>query len=484
MFVLSIIIASRSMLLPSVYDSGLYHFNSIRWLNEYAIIPGLGNLHSRLAFNQAYFAYVASLNVLPYFGNGHNLANGFLALLLACKYVSGTINYWRNLKAKENLFEINGIVSILLLATLLFFVITSSMSSPSPDFASSVLQLLLFSSFISLLFNCMNKDDRKAIVGFIIMLAAIAVTVKLSNVFFAGIITVITLGQILIDRKLKINLTAIKPFFSTLAVSFLVLSTWVLRGIINSGYPFYPISAGRMPGIWTMPVEIARNDAAWVYSWARLPGVDPAIVLADWQWFIPWLYGNFTNKSGIIYLALILIAIALLMVAILLMMQKIICDKRTVVIKNGLPLFVVLFGLFFWFITAPAIRFASALIFLLPISALILLEDQLSDRIKLQFWRIRKEFFIILLLGCTVSIGIWSLWVAQNYQVKPLFTFRGIEQIPTAELELKVTKSGVEVWMPVEGDQCWDSPLPSSPYFNENLKYRKDTIQSGFIISE
>ena len=37
------------------YDTALYHAQSIHWLESYRIIPGLGNLHSRLAYNSAAF---------------------------------------------------------------------------------------------------------------------------------------------------------------------------------------------------------------------------------------------------------------------------------------------------------------------------------------------------------------------------------------------------------------------------------------------
>ena len=37
------------------YDTGLYHAQSIRWIEEYGVIRGLGNLHSRLAYNSAAF---------------------------------------------------------------------------------------------------------------------------------------------------------------------------------------------------------------------------------------------------------------------------------------------------------------------------------------------------------------------------------------------------------------------------------------------
>ena len=41
------------------YDTSLYHAQSIRWIEEYGVIPGLGNLHSRLAYNSASFCLSA-----------------------------------------------------------------------------------------------------------------------------------------------------------------------------------------------------------------------------------------------------------------------------------------------------------------------------------------------------------------------------------------------------------------------------------------
>lgn len=36
------------------YDSDLYHAQSIRWIEEYGIVPGLGNIHVRFAYNSSF----------------------------------------------------------------------------------------------------------------------------------------------------------------------------------------------------------------------------------------------------------------------------------------------------------------------------------------------------------------------------------------------------------------------------------------------
>ena len=41
------------------YDSDLYHAQSIRWIEEYGIVEGLGNIHVRFAYNSSFFAISA-----------------------------------------------------------------------------------------------------------------------------------------------------------------------------------------------------------------------------------------------------------------------------------------------------------------------------------------------------------------------------------------------------------------------------------------
>ena len=65
------------------YDTGLYHAQSIRWIEEYGVVPGLGNLHSRLAYNSAAFALSALYSMAFLGGQSYHCCAGFLAFLLA-----------------------------------------------------------------------------------------------------------------------------------------------------------------------------------------------------------------------------------------------------------------------------------------------------------------------------------------------------------------------------------------------------------------
>jgi uncharacterized membrane protein len=39
----------------TLYDSGLYHIQSIKWIRSYPVVPGLGNIHARFALNSMFF---------------------------------------------------------------------------------------------------------------------------------------------------------------------------------------------------------------------------------------------------------------------------------------------------------------------------------------------------------------------------------------------------------------------------------------------
>lgn len=66
----------------SHYDTDLYHAQSIRWIEEYGIAPGLGNLHHRLAYNSAFFSLQALFSWRFILGRSLHCVNGFLFLFL------------------------------------------------------------------------------------------------------------------------------------------------------------------------------------------------------------------------------------------------------------------------------------------------------------------------------------------------------------------------------------------------------------------
>ena len=71
---------SRGYMVP---DMDLYHGQSIRWIEEYGVVEGLGNLHSRFGYNSSLFALSALYSMKFLLGHSLHTVNGLIAFLLS-----------------------------------------------------------------------------------------------------------------------------------------------------------------------------------------------------------------------------------------------------------------------------------------------------------------------------------------------------------------------------------------------------------------
>ena len=76
-------IADRAAGSDAFYDAGLYHLAAMKWASQYAIVPGLANLHLRLGFTSSVHLLAAMMNQGVWAGNGNHVLNGFFLVSLA-----------------------------------------------------------------------------------------------------------------------------------------------------------------------------------------------------------------------------------------------------------------------------------------------------------------------------------------------------------------------------------------------------------------
>ncbi|MDR0220061.1 MAG: hypothetical protein LBI54_01495 [Lachnospiraceae bacterium] len=72
------------------YDTAMYHAQTIHWLEEYGIVPGLGNLYSRLALNSSFFCLQALYSLKFLTGQSMHSLNGFIVAVMLI-YASVTL---------------------------------------------------------------------------------------------------------------------------------------------------------------------------------------------------------------------------------------------------------------------------------------------------------------------------------------------------------------------------------------------------------
>jgi hypothetical protein len=463
-------IADRGLAFPYVYDSGLYHFNSVRWANEQPLPPGLGNLHGRLAFNQSYFLFVSFVNLLPERGAGHNFANSLL-LVFAMVTILEKGQFARD-RGKR--------IVLLLLGPLLFFFLLlfnhtdePRISSPSPEVAMLCLQ---FTMFTMALVACDRKSrevkERQTVevVG-LLLVSGLAVTFKLSSILFSAGISLFAVIVYILNREPEQRLRIILlPMIALLALG----STWFIRSVIASGYLIYPIVGTACPVSWKVPPDLVKNEAAAIYGFAREPDDHWPDVLAGKSWILPWSHRVAKRLDFILPLSLLGLS------GLLLVILFIVSPKAA---ANGLRkssdfialASVCIASLCFWFLTAPDPRFLGAIFAFLPLCllgiGLELMEDNLGFSLTL------TGAIVLLGLGIYLALaanGLGLLVLAKKQRIA--------SRIPVPQLVQKVTDSGLRVWVPVAGYQTWDAPLPATPYFRRNLRLRGQDLASGFCL--
>src|SRR5258708_11632061 len=66
---------------------------------------------------------------------------------------------------------------------------------------------------------------------------------------------------------------------------------------------------------------------------------------------------------------------------------------------------------------------------------------------------------------------------------RPSVGVRTFLRLPEPKLTPHQTTSGLTINMPVETNQCWDAPLPCSPYFHDTLHLRQAAELASGIAS-
>jgi hypothetical protein len=469
-------VSSRAMMPPRNYDSGLYHFNSIRWIDTYPIVPGLGNLHDRLAFNQSFFVYAAALDFTPLFGNGRALANSFLLLLLAAGCASSLYGAGRDRAAGSKTHPGAYLPELFTLPVLGYLALTSNgLASPTPDLASAIVQLAMFIMFLRLVGARPGGGDLDEHAAALLMfLAATAVTIKLSNLGYAA-----TMAGLVIFHAWRAGGRRLAPLARMIALPSLLLVVWMARSVILSGAPFFPSTFGYMRLEWSMPRGQIINARNWVYSGARRPVFGTVFVhwrevIGNWGWLPDWLKNIRKNVVEVIFpLAAAALSAVLALAARWRRRRKTGSHARA---GEWIILLPPLAGLGFWFLTAPRVRFAGAQFYLLAMAGAIVLLSSLSGLLS------RRAYLAALASVFLLDNGHFLLdGYARRHQLLAVST-SGWQRVMRVPLREYLTLDGQAVFSPVQGDQCWDSPLPSSPRPMPRLRLRvPGDLASGFI---
>lgn len=437
--------------LPTNYDTAAYHIQTIRWNNEFALIPGLGNLWLHLAYNQSYFLLLALFRAFPFFLNGYMLGSLIFFLLIGLVL----------LERKSSPYINFGFISFFLY--LIAHPAGSTLFSASPDLVVSFIQIIIFILFLSFVGYKNSKENKAELVALIVLLCTYLFTVKITSVIFSFLIFLLVLFQVNFKSTKERALIA-----KLLVFCLLILTAHLTTGYLLSGAPFFPSSIGSFQNLnWAVPLQLSNLEIDDLWYATRMPNLDRnSYIFENWQWLPFW----FKNLSFLNYIYLFLAFIGTILNGYVLNNLRKLKNYSKSYFLN-LFSFACFFAILFWFFTAPDFRYLSATLEIYISFSLLLLIKNFSSRAYLIYFQsldFVKFISIIMVLAILPALNenIFSPW----------------NSILDVSVSKNISKYGVELNIPNNG-LCWDSNLPCVYYSNPELRFLdSDGITSGFSL--
>ncbi len=455
-------VALHSATQPRNMDSGLYHLNTVRWFKEYAVVPGLGNLHARLAFNQNFFLYVASLDVGIFAHKSHQLASGLLMLWILMRGIASGYRMISGISADAScVYDV-----IMLLPVIVQIVAGDDICSPSPDVGAYMLGVVIGSEVLRWLER--DASDGSSNTGVmslrrLMLFTVVGVTVKLSMLGIAiGVMCVVYIDLWKFNRLDEYKGQIVKVALFLVCI---IILPWIARGIIQSGYIAYPSTFGGVAVPWRLPEQEVTHIVQLVKTWSRTGQYENLNV--PWTaWLWPWFMRMLRVKSFDFVLPLALSALCFCLA---------ILDGRHR--GRGLGNFPLHYlwlpavGIVFWFFTAPDPRFAGAVLWMLP-AGLICWAFQ-GTRTRCLIPSLTFLFCATLVHQASIP-DLITAWKRDPGVAK---------SIPMKEV---TTLSGLKILVPGDGgSRPWDSALPAAPELRPGLRLRNPpSLQDGFVLDQ
>ena len=459
-------IAMRSAGPCENYDTGLYGASAVRWVQTYPAVPGLANLHGRLGFNSSVFLIIAALDQGIWRGLAHHLFVGFLTaafclvLLPACVRIAG-----KKTDSPADWFH-----SILAVPAI-FWAARSMMVGTQTDEPAAI--VCLISAGILFESHCQSDEESQAGPALSRLFVAatlfsLAVSFKLSTIVFALLALCLVFHRIwLLGRSSKLRTSYLT---AALVLSTLILLPWCVRGVILSGYPFFPATVFGFPFDGRVPLPVAKWYVIAVKSWGRMPGI-PVADIHSLAWLSSWLNHAIRNRAAFqVPLGISLAGLAAGLVGLI--------RSRS---RPHYPwlwlLLPALAGTVFWLLASPDLRFGQFTIWTAAATLGTWGIVSVASGRPAAYSRAALAMLLLSLLWCLVSFG----W---NDPYRSLLAVKKLTSLPKVDLVVRHTSSGLAIYVPAQGQQCWDAPLPCTPYFDESLRLRNESSMRWGFTSE
>jgi hypothetical protein len=378
-------------------DAGLYHLPYIVILNEYKIIFGLNNLHSRFG-HVSIIQYLSALNNNYFFKE-----NGIiipLASIASFYYIYFSNEVFKIYKKKSKINS-SSLFSLLVLIYISFKIMGYD------GFGNDAIAHLSYFYLISYVL----KLEKESIDVTHIFLISVFIFLNKSTLIFAFIIPVF-----IIFYKYKLDLK--KIFILTFSFPAIFLSAWLIKNLITSGCVIYPALITCIDYLPWLNIKstFADNIAseAWSKAWPendnqKLP---MEIFIKDFNWVAAW------SKKHLVYILNIILPYTLVLLTLLLFLKINSKNFKNKIISIKLPEFYWLasvtcfIGNIFFFIKFPLYRYGYS--YLISSIILIFIYFIIKEISKQKIIYISKFVFSLAII---VFVSKQSLRIINNYDL-------------------------------------------------------------------
>ena len=323
-------------------DSGYYHEQAIRWIEEFGTVKGSVHILKRLAYNSCYFCQCALYSMRDIFSQSLHCLSGFYGILVMGYALAGF-----NKSIKTNAIRLAPFVYFILLC--------SEITSPASDYP------LVFSVFYVAIrwFELLDDNEEHyspyALLSlFVVFLISIKLTV--------GCLILIVIKPAIAMIKEK----RIKEIITSIMAGIIILLPYFIRNYIICGWLIYPFTKiDIFNPDWKLPMRHVQADADEIKVWGRGMGQIGGQVTDGIKVWLPhwWEYMSVPNRM-IVASAIIVLSVYLVYRVCRFISEVIrhgIKKTATEVVIDNIDRYIfeaaLLFSLLYWFFESPLFRY-------------------------------------------------------------------------------------------------------------------------------
>lgn len=451
-------------LYPKQYDNYLYQAQMLRYYEEYGYVKGMGNISTRLGFNNSIYALMALYSFKGIYGFSLHTVNSALCVFFG-------------------IFAIHGLCHI-----------RESRAYVSAGLRGAVPAYVFYNAE---LLNCIGTDLSAGMLGLLILiLFAEAVEQKEKDTFVYGLVALhivyvvtikVSMGMlgilVLYPAVMMIKKKEWKRILLFILCGLLIVFPWLMRNVLISGWLLYPFPALDLFDVkWKIPYESAVYEMALIKGWARIQTskVFDTMEMAFGEWFPVWFRSLPLRYRLLLYLNALSIVYEILEVIYG------IWKKKKEILSFGLLKITVLAGILYWLLSAPDIRFGWCYLVAFPVicvfSSKIWREIEKISISKVQVSGVLFGCMVFLVCGYTFIKAdcpeVLKTSVAGRINLQAFYIYQGdFSVLPVEEYEM----NGDTFYYSPVGDQVgyYGFPGTTDKALLENLGYLGEKFEDG-----